>query len=84
MLVNGSLGAATPLFGLNYDGAGRVNQVTDPLNLTSVLTNNELSKHTDETNPDFGDRAAHYDLAGNETFSQDSDSNNPVPAGRGM
>lgn len=75
LLSNGTLGAATPLLSLNYDGAGRVHQVTDPLNLTSVLTNNEINKHTDENSPDFGDRISTYDLAGNETYQQDSDGN---------
>lgn len=75
MLSNGTLGTATPLFSLDYDVAGRVKQIVDPNNARSTLTNNELSKHTDENSPDFGDRSATYDLAGNNTYQQDSDGN---------
>ncbi|WP_150047093.1 RHS repeat-associated core domain-containing protein [Methylomonas rhizoryzae] len=71
----GKLGPKIPLFSLDYDVAGRVKQVVDPVNATSLLTNNELDKHIDEDSPDFGNRGSLYDLAGNEIYREDSDGN---------
>ncbi|WP_190303245.1 RHS repeat-associated core domain-containing protein [Methylomonas rhizoryzae] len=71
----GKLGPKIPLFSLDYDVAGRVTQVVDPVNATSLLTNNELGKHIDEDSPDFGNRGSLYDLAGNEIYREDSDGN---------
>ncbi|NJA08436.1 RHS repeat protein, partial [Methylococcaceae bacterium WWC4] len=78
LLSNGTLGAQTPLFSLDYDVAGRVKQVVDPVNATTLLSNNELGKHTDEDSPDFGNRGSEYDKAGNETYRADSDGNSAV------
>ncbi|WGS87483.1 RHS repeat-associated core domain-containing protein [Methylomonas sp. UP202] len=78
LLSNGTLGAQTPLFSLDYDVAGRVKQVVDPVNATTLLSNNELGKHTDEDSPDFGNRGSEYDKAGNETYRADSDGHSAV------
>ncbi|WP_084480090.1 RHS repeat domain-containing protein [Methylomicrobium lacus] len=75
VVSDGALGPQIPLFSLDYDAAGRVDKVTDPLGLATALNNTEISKRSLESSPDFGNRQADYDLAGNATGRQDSDGN---------
>lgn len=74
-IPSASLGNKTLLFDLYYDLAGRVHRVTDSNGVPNILSSNELDLHINETSPDFGDRTAEYDLAGNETFFKDKDNN---------
>ncbi|OAI14822.1 hypothetical protein A1507_01055 [Methylomonas koyamae] len=75
LLSNGALGPQTALFDLWYDQAGRVSQVADPNSIHTQLSYNEIDKTTQENSPDFGNRNALFDRAGNERMRIDADDN---------